>query len=490
MTFNPMMAKAVVKIRQFLPKAPTVLEFGNQTLTVGIEGTDISTVEGFYKNIGFKDYFAIDMNEKFGSKSADLNSLLDGWSWWPMPEGNDTEFDLVTNNGTGEHIFNQHSVFSNIHYLCKKDGLMLHVLPWINWQNHGFYNFHPTLFYDLADANGYEILDMYAGDRDGNITHPNLYRDEIKKPDPTDKNVLIVVALKKTSEDAFKTPIQGKYQKDAENLEGHEKKVTTVEYVGPPVDLRWPTLDCLDGIETIETNPFPHIVGHLDEGLYKSLAEQFPSYGEIVRGRMGDNVLLQVNAAEALRAVSEDGCISPLWKQFIEYHTSDEFLQTIIRLFGDTIRELYPQVAELPLEAGVRFRDDSPFHLDCQFAVNTLPKVASRVRGPHIDNPVELYAGMIYFPIEEYRDQDITNAGGELMLFKWRNEPKFIGKAECEEINVVHYKTIRYKPGNMIFWINSPQAVHGVSIRVSGHPPRRYVNIIGEVEKPLFELPK
>ena len=490
MTFNPMMAKAVVKIRQFLPEAPTVLEFGNQTLTVGIEGTDITTVEGFYKNIGFKDYFAVDMNEKFGSKIADLNSLLDGWSWWPGPEGNDTEFDLVTNNGTGEHIFNQHSVFSNIHYLCKKDGLMLHVLPWINWQNHGFYNFHPTLFYDLADANGYEILDMYAGDRDGNITHPNLYRDEIKKPDPTDKNVLIVVALKKTSEAEFKTPIQGKYQKDAENLEGAEA-LKEIHSTPRRLDvLSRESISCLSGEEIVETNPFPHVVGHLNEDLYKELAEQFPSYNQIVSERAGDNVLLQMNAADSLSNRDFKCAVSPLWKQFIEYHTSDEFLQTIIRLFGDTIRELYPQVAELPLEAGVRFRDDTPFQLDCQFAVNTPPKVASRVRGPHIDNPIELYAGMIYFPTEEYRDQDITDAGGELGLFKWKTNPKFIGKAECEEIDVGYYKTIRYKPGNMIFWINSPQAVHGVSIRVPGHPPRRYVNIIGEVEKPLFELPR
>ena len=34
---------------------------------------------------------------------------------------------------------------------------MLHVLPFFNYLNHGFFNYNPILFHDLAGANGYEI---------------------------------------------------------------------------------------------------------------------------------------------------------------------------------------------------------------------------------------------------------------------------------------------------------------------------------------------
>ena len=65
---------------------------------------------------------------------------------------------LFTNNGTGEHIFNQLSVFQNMHNLCKVGGFMLHVLPFQKHCDHGFYNFQPNLFAALAEQNDY-VLD-------------------------------------------------------------------------------------------------------------------------------------------------------------------------------------------------------------------------------------------------------------------------------------------------------------------------------------------
>ena len=67
-------------------------------------------------------------------------------------------YDLVTNNGTGEHIFNQYMVFKNSHELTKTGGIQLFVLPFYNWMNHGFFNFNPLMFTDLAGANGYELV--------------------------------------------------------------------------------------------------------------------------------------------------------------------------------------------------------------------------------------------------------------------------------------------------------------------------------------------
>ena len=75
--------------------------------------------------------------------------------------------NLVINNGTGEHIFNQYSFFKNFHNLTKKNGFMLNILPFIDWINHGFYNFNPIIFADMAASNNYEIIKISQANRWG-----------------------------------------------------------------------------------------------------------------------------------------------------------------------------------------------------------------------------------------------------------------------------------------------------------------------------------
>jgi hypothetical protein len=190
MTFNPLMAKVTHRNLKHLPTTPTVVELGNQRFTVTEEILDqiiqakneaghqinlqkIQEFKGmnneekldktgeFFKSLGFQEYNAIDLNSKFESMVMDLNTDIKS-----KYDFNRT-FDLVTNNGTGEHLFNQFQVFKNMHDITKKNGLMIHVLPFVNWLNHGFFNFHPILFFDLAATNNYEIIEMSFGTRDG-----------------------------------------------------------------------------------------------------------------------------------------------------------------------------------------------------------------------------------------------------------------------------------------------------------------------------------
>ena len=44
---------------------------------------------------------------------------------------------------------------------------MLHVMPFVNYINHGFYSYHPNLFHALAGANGYRIVAIGLGNRRG-----------------------------------------------------------------------------------------------------------------------------------------------------------------------------------------------------------------------------------------------------------------------------------------------------------------------------------
>ena len=127
----------------------------------------------------------------------------------------ETQYDVVCNFGTAEHVFNVYQVFKTIHDRTKSGGLMLHGLPFQGWVDHGFYNFQPTFIFDLAETNTYvPAVFMYA-----EVTPPRIVmvkgRDSIH--DMAEKgeigdNALIYSALRKRSgQKPFKPPMQGYY---------------------------------------------------------------------------------------------------------------------------------------------------------------------------------------------------------------------------------------------------------------------------------------
>lgn len=196
--FNPLMLKAVLSVHERYPDLQSVCEMGFQTLAARPQMIDCRTVPQLYRHLGMS-YEALDIDER-GTIRHDLNTV------WKTKR----TFDLVTNNGTSEHVFNQASVFETMHRICNR--VMIHVLPWINFRNHGFYGYNPVLFHDLAEANGYDLIECYGGTRNGDVVYPVPGIENVKQPDATDKNVMLVAILEKTGKAKFVAPIQGKYR--------------------------------------------------------------------------------------------------------------------------------------------------------------------------------------------------------------------------------------------------------------------------------------
>jgi hypothetical protein len=151
MSFNPLMALLVRSTLDSLEEKPSVIELANQTLRTddrtlrsvidrsrGRSGVDIPGLErladlgadhrreraaDYYRLLGFSDYAAIDVNDRFGSLVMDLNKDL-------VAEYDFREtYSLVTNNGTGEPVFNQDAIYRNARQLTRVGGLMLHAMP-------------------------------------------------------------------------------------------------------------------------------------------------------------------------------------------------------------------------------------------------------------------------------------------------------------------------------------------------------------------------
>lgn len=99
------------------------------------------------------DRVAIDFGGTESALKLDLNQ--------PVSLGR--EFDVVFNGGTAEHIFNVWQFFKTVHDHTAPGGIMIHGGPFTGWLDHGFYNFNPTFYWDLAAANGYAVQSiLYA----------------------------------------------------------------------------------------------------------------------------------------------------------------------------------------------------------------------------------------------------------------------------------------------------------------------------------------
>ena len=165
-------------------------------------------------------YMALDMHGTPDSTFVDLNQEYSC----------DQEFDLVTNLGTTEHIFNQAQVFKTIHDLTAVNGVMFHGLPHQGQYDHGFFNYQPTFFFDLAAANDYQIiffglLNITTRDQREHhhveaISDETTYRRLVEQ-NKIEPQAALKVFLRKTKKSSFVMPQQGVY---GENPDLEKKK--------------------------------------------------------------------------------------------------------------------------------------------------------------------------------------------------------------------------------------------------------------------------
>jgi hypothetical protein len=238
-------------------------------------------------------------------------------------------------------------------------------------------------------------------------------------------------------------------------------------------------LSLLRAAGKVQLQPYPHLVidNCLPESIYYQLLNERPSAEWILHGRdPGNNKRIDLSAIQCMQKG-----ISGIWLDFITYHTSNEFWQEVLNIFGDYIQLAYPQLrinGLLDMKPGVRGATKKPFWLDCNVGLNTPCDGESSVRGPHIDNPVELFAGLLYMGAGE---------GGDLVVSRLVKPPRFYGKMEIEEDCVEAVKVVKYRHNQFVFFLNTPLSVHSVTPRNS-KDYRKLVNVIGEYNFPLFKV--
>lgn len=138
-----------------------------------------------------------------------------------LPEKHFEKYDVVINFGTTEHIFNQWNSFEVMHDAIKVGGVIYHQLPMSAYLDHGYYCYTPLFFKDLAEANHYEVVDLFicpAGASDVNklaldvrAVEEKLIQPHSLKVSPSDAHIPaynIHVVLKKTSSAPFRVSLE------------------------------------------------------------------------------------------------------------------------------------------------------------------------------------------------------------------------------------------------------------------------------------------
>lgn len=94
---------------------------------------------------------------------------------------------------------------------------MLHALPHQGGPDHGFYNYHPTFFHDLAAANGYRLAMLVlmsgsaTGDRLDTLKDRDSFSRLVAKGDLAPNSGLFAALLRPFETRPFQTPMQGYY---------------------------------------------------------------------------------------------------------------------------------------------------------------------------------------------------------------------------------------------------------------------------------------
>jgi hypothetical protein len=231
------------------------------------------------------------------------------------------------------------------------------------------------------------------------------------------------------------------------------------------------------GIE-VQLYPFPHIVVPqcLPMDLFNELAATFPEE-QILPEQYDEGVRIDLHSRHALKQL--DGT----WLEFVKRHTGHEFWLEVYGLFRDALHLVYPMLEMVygdPREwpCAPRGTAESIMQMECQPGVNTPQTKPGRVRGPHLDNPIELYGGLLYMGEGE---------GGDLEVQRLIKPPEFHGKLEIQDECVETITVVPYEPNTLVMFINTPTSIHSVTPRPATDKCRRLVSIAGELPRMLFK---
>ena len=211
----------------FVPARGSVLELGSQNITAAGYGEEFERIVEVLRGRAAEDgpidrsavraqadggkmsrflelcgseYHALDIFEDDKVTLFDLN-LHD------LPEDFRSHFDLVTNFGTTEHVFDQVRCFRTMHDAAKVGGVLYTDVPMGGYLYHGYFLYTPLFFQHLALANDYDVIfDYYGVSSIPTDTPPEMLRGGYGRDHYSDAGVEF--AFRKAVDAPFRLPLE------------------------------------------------------------------------------------------------------------------------------------------------------------------------------------------------------------------------------------------------------------------------------------------
>ena len=239
----------------YLKNTQSILEIGSQEVhvnykdlvkiskIVGIEENAIENIPNvknwpfsprgsskfFYELLGIKEYTSIDINGEYNSIPHDLNKPF-------TDETKFNKFDIVTDYGSCEHVFNVGECYRTLHNLLKPNGLM--IIDQALLKGNGYFKFDETFIEGIATANGYKILYNSYVISTGNKTENGTWNQfhiprnsdllnvldfsKLKKIS-SQHNIGIYAVMQKTKNEEFKMPYEHTLMSENFNVAGFNR---------------------------------------------------------------------------------------------------------------------------------------------------------------------------------------------------------------------------------------------------------------------------
>lgn len=134
---------------------------------------------------------------------ADLN--------YPLDRSLLSEYEILIDSGTCEHVFNAGQALINLASLVKPGGYIIQAAPF-NSYNHGFYNFSPTLFHDFySEENGYQLVFMKGF---SNLVSAPLQFDvpPVQRFNTAPENAVLIAVAQRVTAREIRPVVQHKYK--------------------------------------------------------------------------------------------------------------------------------------------------------------------------------------------------------------------------------------------------------------------------------------
>jgi hypothetical protein len=237
-------------------------------------------------------------------------------------------------------------------------------------------------------------------------------------------------------------------------------------------------LSVIQNVKEVYTHPYPYVCVEeaLPENVYKELEETFPEELVTSTSPHDGGITYRYKCKEA-----NDKPIPAIWQDFFAYHTSPEYFTACLNLFAPVIESNYNQYKNLLDADNITVRDvdnSGQYVTDCQFVVHEPVDQSGTSRTPHVDNPVEIYAGLLYM-----RKANDASEGGNFTIHEQTGNIEQVNKSLGRQVADNIHKPIRevpYKANSFCMFLNVMGSIHSVTPRINPTERRRSINIIGE----------